>query len=73
MEAAAPEDHAQKKDLWPDTVEVAGGHVDVFDKDGKLIAHLKVTGNDLERWLIDADVKKEETDSGEPKPPGEQK
>ncbi len=60
METAAPKDHEAKKDLWPDTVDVTGGHLDVYDKDGKLIARLKVSGNDLERWLIDADVKKED-------------
>ena len=60
LEAAAPEDHAAKKDLWADSVDVSGGRMDVYDKDGKLVAHLKITGNDLERWLIDADVQKEE-------------
>lgn len=47
-------------DLWPETVDVANGHVDVFDKDGKLVGKFKVPSNDLERWLIDAGVKKDE-------------
>ena len=47
------------EDLWPDTVDVTGGKLQVFDKDGKLITTLKITGNTLEKWLIDAEVKKE--------------
>ncbi len=58
LETAAPEE--AKKDLWPDTTDVVGGHLDVYDKDGKLIAKLNITGPDLERWLIDAEVKKAE-------------
>jgi carboxyl-terminal processing protease len=60
LQAAAPPDHDQKKDLWADSVDVSGGRVEVYDKDGKLIARLKVNGPDLERWLIDADVTKDE-------------
>ncbi len=48
------------KDLWPDSTDVSGGKVQVFDKDGKLVATLDITGNSLERWLVDADVKKHE-------------
>lgn len=43
-------------DLWSDDLDLSGGRVDVFDKDGKTVAHLKVTGRDLERWLLNADV-----------------
>ncbi len=44
-------------DLWPDETELTDGTVQVRDKDGNVIAELKITGPDLERWLIDADVK----------------
>lgn len=44
-------------DLWPNDLDLAGGHLDVFDKDGKRITTLNITGPNLERWLIDADVK----------------
>lgn len=54
------EEVVKGKDLWPDTTDVAGGKVQVFDKDGKLVATLDITGNSLERWLVDADVKKHE-------------
>ncbi len=47
------------EDLWPDTVDVTGGKLQVYDKDGKLVTTLKITGNTLEKWLIDAEVKKE--------------
>jgi hypothetical protein len=46
------------RDLWPDTLDVTGGKMQVFDKDGKLVATLDITSNTLERWLVDADVKK---------------
>jgi carboxyl-terminal processing protease len=46
------------KDLWADTTDLTGGTMEVKDKDGKVIAMLKITGNNIERWLIDADVEK---------------
>lgn len=49
-------------DLWPDTAKVNGGHIKVYDKEGKEIASLEITNDNLERWLVDAGVKKE----GEP-------
>lgn len=44
------------KDLWPNNRSAAGGTVEVRDRDGNLIARLRVNGNSLERWLMDADV-----------------
>lgn len=44
-------------DLWPNDLNLAGGKVEIFDKDGKKVASLNITGPNLERWLIDADVK----------------
>lgn len=66
MESAAPGAAEAAMDLWPDTAEVNGGRVEVYDKEGKLIARLKVTGSDLERWLADADVRKEEGTAPKP-------
>ena len=43
-------------DLWPDDAPIAGGRLDVYDKDGNKITTLKITGENLERWLIDAGV-----------------
>ena len=45
-------------DLWPDATSVKGGHIKVYDKDGKEVAELEITTDTLERWLIDAEVKK---------------
>lgn len=56
--ATGPDAATATKDLWADAIDVSGGTVEVKDKDGKVIAVLDVTGNDLERWLVDADVKK---------------
>lgn len=52
--------NAPKPDLWADTIDLKGGNLEVKDKDGKVVATLQITGNDLERWLLDADVKKPE-------------
>lgn len=49
---------ARETDLWPDNAEVKGGEVRITDKDGKVIAELEITGNSLEQWLLDADVKR---------------
>lgn len=54
-----PDAKADRRDLWPNDAKVENGHIDVFDAEGKLIARLKVTGPDLERWLVDADVEPE--------------
>jgi carboxyl-terminal processing protease len=54
---AEPAD-APIRDLWSDAVSVNGGRLKVFDKDGKEVAELEITSENLERWLIDADVKK---------------
>jgi carboxyl-terminal processing protease len=58
--ATASGDAKVGRDLWPDSAELSGGHLDVFDKDGHLVTRLTITGQDLERWLIDADVKQED-------------
>lgn len=44
------------RDLWPDEVNLTGGTLTIRDKDGNPVAELSITGPDLERWLIDADV-----------------
>jgi carboxyl-terminal processing protease len=63
IEEASPEAKASpSRDLWPDTVDLTGGTIEVKDKDGKVVAVLQVTGNNVERWLLDADVKKADAD-----------
>lgn len=44
-------------DLWDDDLQIAGGQLIVNDANGNLVATLEITGQNLERWLIDADVK----------------
>ncbi|MCL4219741.1 MAG: S41 family peptidase [Phycisphaerales bacterium] len=46
----------QSRDLWPDDVQLTGGMLTIRDKDGNPVAELRITGENLERWLIDADV-----------------
>ena len=43
-------------DFWDDSVHVEGGTVVVRDASGAVLARLRVTGENLERWLLDADV-----------------
>ncbi len=49
-------------DLWDDSAEVVGGQLVVKDKDGNVVATLDITGQNLERWLIDAGVEKPKKD-----------
>ena len=46
------------KDFWDDELELEGGQIVIRDKDGNIITTLNITGDNLERWLIDADVEK---------------
>lgn len=48
------------EDFWSDSLDLTGGALKVFDKDGNLVTTLSITGRNLERWLLDADVKKPE-------------
>jgi carboxyl-terminal processing protease len=43
-------------DLIPDGATLTGGSLVITGADGREVARLKITGEDLERWLIDADV-----------------
>lgn len=53
---AASADQPPAKDLWPEASEPVGGHVVVTDKDGKVVARLRITGEGLERWLLESPV-----------------
>lgn len=54
---------AKVGDLWSQDADLTGGKMQITDKDGKVIATLDITGNNLQRWLIDADVQKPKTDA----------
>lgn len=45
-------------DLIPDDAEIVGGQLVIKDADGRTVATLDITGPNLERWLIDAGVRK---------------
>lgn len=55
------------RDFWDDNQDLDGGQLVVRDKDGNVVTTLKITGNDLERWLVDADVEKSDPASTETK------
>lgn len=54
--AAGGPEAPRRLDLWPDDIELTGGELVIRDKDGKPVATLKITGQDVERWLLQADV-----------------
>jgi carboxyl-terminal processing protease len=58
METGLGEADQPPTDLWADDLNIVGGRVRVLDAEGRLIAELEITGEDLERWLLHADVRK---------------
>ncbi len=54
---AADDADADIPDFWDDAIDLTGGELIVRDADGNEVARLRITGNRLERWLIDADVR----------------
>lgn len=58
LETAAGEEAPKATDLWANDIDLTGGILEVRDKQGNVIARLDITGNNLERWLLDADVRK---------------
>jgi carboxyl-terminal processing protease len=46
-------------DLWPDDTKLTDGRLEIRDADGNVVALLKITGEDIERWLLQADVQRE--------------
>lgn len=47
-----------RPDLIPDGAALSGGQLRVYDKDGALVTTLRLTDENLERWLMDAGVEK---------------
>jgi carboxyl-terminal processing protease len=64
LEAASAGKEAENAlDFWANDIDLTGGVLEIKDKEGKVITTLKITGNDLERWLMDADVKKQDAET----------
>ena len=51
------------RDLLPDDAKLRDGVLAVYDADGNQVARLKITGANLEAWLIDAPVEPESGDT----------
>lgn len=60
LETAAGDETPKLTDLWANDLDLTGGILEIRDKQGNVIARLDITGNNLERWLLDADVRKRE-------------
>ncbi|MBL4591986.1 MAG: S41 family peptidase [Phycisphaerales bacterium] len=50
-------------DLWDDDILLKGGVVVIRDAEGKVVSRLRITGENLELWLMDADVEKVEEEA----------
>ncbi len=46
------------RDFWDDETNLEGGELVVRDAEGNIVTTLRITGNSLEAWLVDADVEK---------------
>ncbi len=59
-EGGVPEQRVDEnpRDFWDDETDLAGGEMVIRDKEGRVVTTLRITGNGLERWLVDADVEK---------------
>lgn len=55
--AATGESEPELLDLWPDDARLTDGQLEIRDASGNVIATLKITGEDIERWLLQADVR----------------
>lgn len=56
LSGAAGSDGRAERDLWSDDADLLGGHVVVLDAEGNEVSRLRITGSNVERWLIDADL-----------------
>ncbi|MBX3382368.1 MAG: S41 family peptidase [Phycisphaeraceae bacterium] len=72
LEEAADSQTTTLADLWPDDLDLTGGTLEVRDRDGNVVTLLDITGNNLERWLLDADVqpRHREEPPAKPESPG---
>jgi carboxyl-terminal processing protease len=54
--AAGDEADRATRDFWSDSISVEGGTIVVRDAGGEIVAELIITGDSLERWLLDAEL-----------------
>ncbi len=58
-------DDIEASDLLPDEAQLAGGVLEVHDADGAHVATLRITGQGVERWLMDAPLEREDEGASE--------
>jgi len=56
--AAVPDGGAERDRLIPESATLTGGDIEIRNADGEVVATLRITGENLERWLVDAPVEK---------------
>jgi carboxyl-terminal processing protease len=59
----ASAEEADELSLLPDDVELAGGLIEIKDAEGNIVQTLEITGDTLERYLVDAPVRKRDATS----------
>ncbi len=59
------EDEVEPEPMFPEETELDGGVVKVYAADGSLAGELRITGEGLQRWLMDAPVEKIDDASNE--------
>ncbi|MEO1130638.1 MAG: S41 family peptidase, partial [Planctomycetota bacterium] len=64
LESVVAQSDAEEPDLLPDDVELADGMMVIRDASGEVVATLRITSDDLERWLLDAPVEPREETAG---------
>lgn len=60
LSAMVPAKDAEKPRLIPESADLTGGRVDIYDAKGNKVSSLSITGGGLENWLTDAPVKRED-------------
>ncbi len=65
LSASVPEEEAEPEPIVADAEALPGGRIEIFGADGALLTTLEITGPGLERWLVDAPVRKRDGEGGE--------
>lgn len=65
LQNAVPEEKREPESLIPKDAAIVGGELRILDKEGKVVSVLEITGTNLERWLLDADVRRKPAEEPE--------
>lgn len=67
LSSVAPEDQLpDPEQIVPEGVSLNGGVIELRNADGEVVSRLRITGDGVERWLVDAPVEIETSETLEP-------